>query len=202
MAARGRTIALCVLAAACARRPLRPTGPAVATVAGPVRVVVLPFRAATDDGTLPPDAAMRAAHLLARHLAEAGIAVVEPGTVARAIADGYDASRASRIASDVGASVAAVGTLSRYDERQGTAWAATMPASVAYEVGLVRTEDGAVIARDRFEQTQQALSDNVLALPSFVQAGGRWRTREEMLDDALARTARRLATAIAPPPPR
>lgn len=57
---------------------------------------------------------------------------------------------------------------------------------------------------DHFAYTQQALSENLLNLPKFLEAGGRWLTREEMLGGAADATAGRLADAIAghAPPPR
>ena len=90
----------------------------------------------------------------------------------------------------------------RYHERQGTAWAVESPAAVTYEAALVHAPDGALLAVDRFEYVQQALSENLLQLPRFVEGGGRWLTREELLDQALARTAERLARTVGVPPAR
>src|SRR5262249_34410377 len=86
-------------------------------------------------------------------------------------------------------------------EREGSAWGATAPASVWYQAALVDA-DGGVIDRDRFEYTQQPLSQNLLELPRFLQGGGRWVTRDQMLDGALAETAARFASAIRRPPVR
>ncbi|TMA63562.1 MAG: hypothetical protein E6J68_11755 [Deltaproteobacteria bacterium] len=134
------------------------------------------------------------------------MAVVDPDRVlgAWSLADtgAYDAQLAARVADKVGANLAVLGTLSRYHERQGTAWAVESPAAVTYEAALVHAPDGALLAVDRFEYVQQALSENLLQLPRFVEGGGRWLTREELLDQALARTAERLARTVGVPPAR
>ena len=70
-------------------------------------------------------------------------------------------------------------------------------ALVAYQVALVRASDRAVLVTDRFDYTQQSLSENLLDLPRFLKAGGRWMTREEILEGALDETARKLATSLA-----
>ena len=200
-----------VALAACPR--LGPPRPVVA-LAGPARVAVVPFRTGSPPGSeggagteaVPGDAGPAAARMLAAHLAEAGMAVVDPDRVlgAWALADtgAYDAPRAARVAEKVGANLAVLGTLSRYRERQGTAWAVESPAAVAYEAALVHAPDGTLLAVDRFEYVQQALSENLLQLPRFVEGGGRWLTREELLDQALTRTAERLVRALGAPPAR
>jgi len=186
-----------------------PPRPAVEVVpARTARVAVLPFRTASapagaeGDG-IPPDAGPAAARMLGAHLAAAGLAVVDADRVfgAWSLADthAYDARTAARVAEKVGANVAVLGTLSRYRERRGTAWAVESPAAVAYEAALVHAPDGALLGVDRFEYAQQALSENLLQLPRFVEGGGRWLTREELLDQALTRTAERLARALGMP---
>ena len=197
---------------ACPRpEPPRP----VPALAGPARVAVVPFRTGSAAGTtepadgekVPGEAGPLAARALGVHLAAAGIAIVDPdrvaGTWSLADTGRYDARAAARVADKIGANAVILGTLSRYHEREGTAWAVKTPASIAYEATLVRVPDGAPLAVDRFEYAQQALSENLLQLPRFVEGGGRWLTREELLDQALARTADRFArTLTVPPAPR
>ena len=144
--------------------------------------------------------------MLGVHLAASGIAVIDPdrvlGVWSLADTGTYDVRVAARVADKVGANVAVFGTLWRYREREGTAWAVRTPAAVAYEATLVHAPDGALLAVDRFEYAQQALSENLLQLPRFVEGGGRWLTRQELLDQALARTAERFARTVGAPPAR
>jgi hypothetical protein len=178
----------------------------------PARVAVLPFRLG---GTLdaaglfvpgravasaPDDLGASAATGLAQRLAAAGVAVTDPDAVAgvATLADTgvYDGQWVARVARKVGATLAVLGAVARYDQREGTAWAIRSPASVEYQLALMRASDGAVLTADHFEYTQQALSENLLALPRFLQARGRWLTREEILDGALDDSANKLATAL------
>src|SRR5437879_3485203 len=200
-----------VTLAACPRQaPPRP----VAALARPARVAVVPFRTVSSPASqagagsepVPPDAGILAARMLGVHLVAAGIAVIDPdrvlGVWSLADTGTYDERVAARVADKVGANVAVFGTLWRYREREGTAWAVRTPAAVAYEATLVHAPDGALLAVDRFEYAQQALSENLLQLPRFVEGGGRWLTRQELLDQALARTAERYARTLGAPPTR
>jgi hypothetical protein len=107
----------------------------------------------------------------------------------------YDKELAKRVARAVGARLVVMGALTRFVEREGSAWGATTPASVWYQAILLDA-DGQVLDRERFEYAQQPLSQNLLELPRFLQGGGRWVTRDEMLDGALAETAGKLASVI------
>ena len=209
-----RPLSLVVLAAvlagcAAAARPR----PAVTAVAG-ARVAVLPFRtggtldalaafARTSEAAEPEEVGVTVARALAERLAER-FRVVDPdlvfGTAGRVEAGAYDAAFAARVASKVGAELAVLGAVTRFRQREGSAWAAQTPASVAYDAALVRVADGAVLGRERFDYTQQSLSENLLDLPWFIEGGGRWMTREEILGGASRRTAERLAAGATAPP--
>ncbi|HLK12399.1 MAG TPA: hypothetical protein VKW76_13565 [Candidatus Binatia bacterium] len=178
--------------------------PGVALTAPP-RVLVLPFGLGgslaptgafvrwRDAASMPDDLGATAADTLAAELAKTGIAVADLRVGPEAT---QDAASAARAAARAGANLAVLGAVLRYVEREGTAVGARSPASVAYQVELVRVPDGAVVATDQFDYTQQPLTANLLDLPRFVQGGGRWMTRREILDGALGETAHRLAAAI------
>ena len=140
------------------------------------------------------------ARKLTADLAAAGVAVVEAdavhGTTALTASGAYDARLAERVARKVQANLVVLAALGRYRQREGTAWAAQTPASVAYQAALVRATDGAVVTIDRFSYTQQALSENLFDLGKYLEAGGRWLTREEIADGALRQTAARLSAAV------
>jgi hypothetical protein len=209
------TLGLCVaLAASCTpRRHQPPATPAVRS--GPATVAVLPFRmggeidhtttfAERADQPPVPDVGARMATQLSADLARSGISTVDPAVVQEATpapgAARYDTELAARVAGKVGAQFGVFGALTRFVEREGSAWGASTPATVWYQAVLVDAASGAVVTRERFEYTQQPLSQNLLDLPRFLQGGGRWVTRDEMLDGALVDTAGRLARAIRNPP--
>jgi hypothetical protein len=108
----------------------------------------------------------------------------------------YDARLGVRVATKAGANLAVVGAITRYVQREGSALGARTPASVAYQAALVRAPDAAIVAVDRFDYTQQPLTSNLLDLPRFLRAGGRWLTREELLEGALGETAEKFANAL------
>jgi len=72
------------------------------------------------------------------------------------------------------------GRVYRFGERQGTAFATDKPASVAFDVLMVSTDDGRLLWEGHFNETQRPLSDNLLNLDAFIQQKGRWLTAREL----------------------
>jgi len=163
------------------------------------------FQGIDDAQAGPGDHGPLAARALAGDLAKSGLAVADPervfGAASLADAGHYDPAFAARLAGKLGARFVVLGALGRFRQREGSALGVTSPASVAYQVALVRASDQAILGTDRFDYTQQSLSENLLDLPRFLKAGGRWMTREEILQGALEETAHKLATALAAAPP-
>jgi hypothetical protein len=186
--------------------------PVVAPAVGPAVVAVLPFRvggevdsngAFTERSDLPPvpdDVGEQMAATLSRAFAQNGVATVDPAQVMRATpppgAARYDTALAARVARGLHARLAVIGALTRFVEREGSGWGARTGATVWYQAVLVDVASGAVLDRQRFEHTQQPLSQNLLELPRFLQGGGRWVTREEMLAGGLGETGAQLARAV------
>lgn len=207
---RGFCAVLVIVATSCGPRERAPV--AMPGPAGPATVAVLPFRvggqldpnaAFTEGRDLPPvpdDIGERIAVRLSQALARNGVATIDPARVLAATpppgAARYDAALATRVAQAAGARLAVLGALARFVEREGSAWGASTPATVWYQAVLIDAASGTVLDRQRFEHTQQPLSQNLLDLPRFLQSGGRWVTREEMLDGALGETAGQLARVI------
>jgi hypothetical protein len=201
-----RTVLLGLLAAFAGCAPSAPPRPRRVALARPPRVAVLSFavRAETEPegpGAIPAGLGVTLARELSNRLGEAGLPVIDPDRVFAAMplpATGdVGPGPATRVARRLGASLVVLGVVTRYHEREGTAWAVRSPASVAYQATLLRADDGAVLSFDRFDYTQRSLSENLLDLPRFVRGGGRWLTCQEILDGALAATAERFARTLA-----
>jgi len=77
------------------------------------------------------------------------------------------------------------GYIYRYEERIGTAYAASQPASVAFSIHLIRSADGADIWFGYVDETQQTLSENLFNVAAFWQRKGRWVTAAEMAEAGL-----------------
>ena len=53
------------------------------------------------------------------------------------------------------------------------------------ELVLIRVEDGRVLWKKNFQETQQPLSDDLFKLESFLERGGKWVTAEELAQSGL-----------------
>jgi hypothetical protein len=93
---------------------------------------------------------------------------------------------------DFSGNVVLAGLVFRWDERVGTELAVSRPASVAFEIALVKTRDGAILWTGRFDKTQASLTENVLDLHMFLKAKGRWMTAEELAEIGLSDLVKQL----------
>ncbi len=73
-----------------------------------------------------------------------------------------------------------VGYIYRWNEREGSDFAAERPASVAFDLYLIRPEDGRIIWKGKFDKKQKSLSENVFDIRTFFRGGGRWLTAEKL----------------------
>ena len=78
-----------------------------------------------------------------------------------------------------------VGYLYRWRERVGGDHAVDQPASIAFELRLIRPEDGAILWREKFDKTQKSLSENLFEWDTFVRGGGRWMTADKLAELGL-----------------
>jgi hypothetical protein len=77
------------------------------------------------------------------------------------------------------------GYIYRYEERVGTSYAASRPASVAFSIHLIRSVDGADVWFGYVDETQQTLSQNLFDVAVFWQRKGRWVSADEMAESGL-----------------
>jgi hypothetical protein len=89
-------------------------------------------------------------------------------------------TQARALGKAVGATAVLCGTITRYQQRQGSAYGVTRPASVAFDMQLVSTNSGTVLWSGSFDETQAPLSSNLLNWWQFWEAGPRWMTVEEL----------------------
>jgi hypothetical protein len=84
-----------------------------------------------------------------------------------------------------GANAVLVGFVYRFIERVGKGYGAESPASVAFDMHLIRVADGRTIWSAHFDETQKSLGDNLFQLGTFLSRGGRWLTAEELASSGL-----------------
>jgi hypothetical protein len=98
---------------------------------------------------------------------------------------------AIQLAKELNVDFVFVGYLFRYEERVGSRVGAEKPASVGFDIHLLRVRDGKRVWEGKFDETQQALSENLLNIGSFVRRGAAWLKAEELssvgLDEMLKR---------------
>ena len=89
----------------------------------------------------------------------------------------------------IGKALSAEGVLGghvyRWREREGADYAASRPASVAFDLYLMSVGDGAILWKARFDKTQVSLSENLLDIQTFLKAKGRWMTAGELANLGL-----------------
>ena len=73
-----------------------------------------------------------------------------------------------------------VGHIFRFTDRIGNNYSVQSPASVAFDLNLIDVADGRILWNGNFDETQQALSENVLQFESFFKRRGTWITAREM----------------------
>ncbi len=72
------------------------------------------------------------------------------------------------------------GFIYRWREREGGDYAVNRPASVAFNLHLIRPSDGAILWKSKYDKTQRSLSENLFDLSTFVEGRGRWMTAEKL----------------------
>ena len=73
-----------------------------------------------------------------------------------------------------------IGFVFRFEERIGSHIGAEKPASVGYDVHLIRLRDEKIVWTGKFDETQRPLSENVLKIGSFFRRKASWLTAEEL----------------------
>lgn len=64
--------------------------------------------------------------------------------------------------------------LEKFNERKGTDYAVTSPASVSFDYRLIHTESGKTLCSGSFSETQQAATENILSLKKLSGRGFKW----------------------------
>lgn len=86
---------------------------------------------------------------------------------------------------EMGADGVMAGHLYRFREREGGKFAAKTPASVAFDLFLIRTDTGRILWSRHFDETQVSLSENLFKLETFLKRDGQWITARQMAFAAL-----------------
>lgn len=94
-------------------------------------------------------------------------------------------SQVKMICQNIGSDAALAFSLHRYIEREGTTYSAIQPASVHFEYKLFDTKTGRVLTASRFDETQQALFENLFKFSQASKRGFKWIKVEDFTREGL-----------------
>jgi hypothetical protein len=101
-----------------------------------------------------------------------------------------------RVGTTFDADAVLVGYFYRWRERVGNDYGVSTPASVAFELNLVRSSDGVIVWKSKFDKTQQSLSENLLDMGTFIEGGGKWMTAESLAMVGLRKMIKEVKTSM------
>ncbi len=89
------------------------------------------------------------------------------------------------VGSELGADGVVAGYVYRFRERKGVAYSVEQPASVTFEIHLLRVSDGALVWRGTFDKTQSSLMEDLFQISSFYRGKGLWVTAKELMGEGI-----------------
>ena len=90
-----------------------------------------------------------------------------------------------RIGEIFSADAVLIGYLYRWRERDGTDYSVNSPASVAFDLYLIRPKDKSILWKAKYDQTQKSLSEDLFDSGTSLKGGGKWLTAETLAEFAL-----------------
>lgn len=90
-----------------------------------------------------------------------------------------------KIGKELKADYLAVGYVYRFVERVGYGYSSEHPASVAFEIHLIKIDDGSSVWRGLFDKTQKSLTENILDISSFFKGGAKWLTARQLTEQGI-----------------
>ncbi len=85
---------------------------------------------------------------------------------------------------------AVTGVVTEYQEREGSWLSVLKPASAKFTVYLISLKDGETLWKAEFNETQEALVDNLLKIDRFLKGGAGWQTSETLTRLGMERVVR------------
>jgi len=79
-----------------------------------------------------------------------------------------------------GADAVLVGQVYRWRERVGSDYGVETPASVAFDLSLVRPSDGGILWRGNYDKTQKSLFEDLFDFKTYIKSDGLWLTARKL----------------------
>jgi hypothetical protein len=101
-------------------------------------------------------------------------------------------SSAALLGNELNAAFVLLGYLFRFEERIGSSIGVEKPASVGFDLHLVRVREKKVVWTGRFDETQRPLTEDLRKIGSFFKRGAVWLTAEELASSGLSETLKKM----------
>ena len=102
------------------------------------------------------------------------------------------AQAALGIGKKLGADFVMIGFVFRFEERVGSTMGVEKPASVGFDIHLLRLRDGKGVWTGKFDETQRPLSEDMRKIGSFLRRGAVWVTAQELASDGMSEMLKKL----------
>jgi len=140
-------------------------------------------------GDVEDGAGEEVADLFRLHLSNRKIEVVDNGSITKALG-GIDKGLVAEYGLALGlktgeltkADAVIMGVVMRFEERSGTKFGSSKPASVSFSTIIVDMKTKKIAWKAKFEKTQKALFSNVFDYKTFFKGGMVWQTAAELAD--------------------
>jgi len=84
-----------------------------------------------------------------------------------------------------GADAVLIGQVYRWRDRIGADFGVESPASVAFDLSLVRPSDGAILWRGNYDKTQRSLFEDFFDYKTYIKSKGLWLTAKKLAQFGL-----------------
>ncbi len=84
-----------------------------------------------------------------------------------------------------GADAVLIGQVYRWRDRIGADFGVESPASVAFDLSLIRPSDGAILWRGNYDKTQRSLFEDLFDYKTYIKSKGLWLTAKELAQFGL-----------------
>jgi hypothetical protein len=112
--------------------------------------------------------------------------------VEKATLEKQPAQASLRIGKELGADFVMVGFVFRFEERVGSTMGVEKPASVGFDIHLLRLRNGKLVWTGKFDETQRPLSEDMRKIGSFFRRGAVWVTAQELASDGMSEMLKKL----------
>jgi len=171
------------------------------------KLVVLPFQAVPAKGSITacpicrqnnpagpitPDAARILTDMLVTGLERRGFVIVPMSEVERALlaigeekAAAYPIETAKKLAKKFNVKLVMAGAVFEYKSREGSSIGVEQPAAVSFSLHLIEGETGRILWKDKYYESQKALSEDITNIGKFIKRSGKWVTARRLAYDGM-----------------